>query len=86
MEGMLIASSNRGRYAVQDAEQGSYLDLTSGMPCEVWLGGNWVAGTIEHGALYIIRDLSSTASRGYYFVDTIGERCGLCLGMKVRLP
>ena len=87
-EGILIMSSNRGRYAFQDAPEGPYGDLTSGDRCEILLGGHWIAGSIEHsGSIYVDEDLPYKAHRGYFFVADADRRpCGLCLGMKVRMP
>src|SRR5260370_40480243 len=42
----LVASSNRGRYALNDPETGH--DLTSGEPIAILLGGQWLEGHIEH--------------------------------------
>jgi hypothetical protein len=42
----LVASSNRGRYALNDPETGH--DVTSGEPIAFLLGGRWIAGRIEH--------------------------------------
>jgi hypothetical protein len=42
----LVASSNRGRYALDDPETGH--DLTSGEPIAILLGGQWIPGRIEH--------------------------------------
>ncbi|HYU76722.1 MAG TPA: DUF5348 domain-containing protein [Ktedonobacteraceae bacterium] len=46
-EGILVASSNSGRYAVDDPEHGQ--DLTGGQVLEIFLGGVWISGSIEHG-------------------------------------
>jgi hypothetical protein len=80
-EGLLQASSNRGRYEL-DSSGG---DLTSGDRCDLWLGGRWIAGNIEHtGRLYA--DASTgRALGGYYFVANDGGVCGLCVGMRVRV-
>ncbi len=50
-EGTLVASSNSGRYAIDDPEHGQ--DLTGGQVLEIFLGGVWISGSIEHaGRLY----------------------------------
>ena len=86
-------SSNRGRYAFDDAQYGH--DLTTGEPVEIMLDGHWVHGRVEHSGLptqkYPCADgcYSLTGKDGlhigYYFIDTQGNVCGLCVGMKVRL-
>ncbi len=85
-EGTLHLSSNRGRYEVRDAQEGPFLDLTSGDRCEVLLGGRWIAGSVELGRVYSIEELPHKQVKGYYFISDDGARCGLCEGMKVRLP
>jgi len=86
-EGVLIPSSNRGRYAVKDAPEGPYIDLTSGDMCEALLGRQWIIGVIEHSAeMYADPDLPYKAHRGYYFLAHDGSVCGLCMGMRVRVP
>ena len=82
-EGLLTASSNRGRYSIGSPDGP---DITSGQPCEVWLGGTWIAGKIEHsGGLYLDADLPYKAVRGYCFVSSEGGMCGVCFGLRVRL-
>ena len=84
IEGLLTASSNRGRYAI-GAPDGP--DLTSGQPCEIYMGGTWIAGRIEHsGGLYLDEDLPYKAVRGYCFWAPDGGICEICFGMKVRIP
>lgn len=67
----LVHSTNRGRFALDDSEHGQ--DITSGYVLDVRIGGHWIAGRVEH------------ASTGYYFQSTVGDVCGLCTGMKVRM-
>jgi Domain of unknown function (DUF5348) len=43
----LVASSTKGRYALNDPETGH--DLTSGESIAILLGGQWNSGHIEHG-------------------------------------
>jgi Domain of unknown function (DUF5348) len=81
----LVASSNRGRYALDDPETGH--DVTSGEAIAILLGGKWIEGHIEHGReryasahLIVQRVLP-----GYYFIASDGAVCGLCTGMHVRL-
>jgi hypothetical protein len=78
-EGRLQASSNRGRYAL-DSIGG---DLTSGDRCGIWLGGRWIAGSIEHAGKLYADAPSGRAVRGYYFSAADGGVCGLCVGMRV---
>jgi Domain of unknown function (DUF5348) len=79
----LVASTNRGRYALDDPEG---QDITSGDRIAVWLGGQWIEGSVEHtGSLYA-NESSGRPERGYYFVASNGGVCGLCTGMRVRLP
>lgn len=82
----LVASSNRGRYALDDPEQGH--DLTSGEPIAIRLGGQWIEGHLEHGrGRYASEHLiSQRVLPGYYFIArSDGAVCGLCTGMQVRL-
>jgi Domain of unknown function (DUF5348) len=46
----LVASTNRGRYCLDDPECGH--DLTSGEPIALLLGGHWIEGRIEHSTMY----------------------------------
>jgi hypothetical protein len=79
----LVASRNRGRYALDDPDGP---DLTAGEAIAVWLGGQWIAGHIEHaGSLYAVERTGQT-ERGYFFCASDGTICGLCSGMRVRLP
>jgi len=73
-EGITVQSTNRGRYALDDAQYG--MDLTSGQPCDIWLEGKWVPGRIEH------------SGDGYYFLPAgVGvASVDLREGMKVRIP
>jgi hypothetical protein len=83
-EGTLVVSTNRGRYAVGDAETGA--DLTSGDRIAVWLGGQWVDGSVESGARLSTEVVPpGHPTRGYYFISDVGGVCGLCVGMKVRM-
>jgi Domain of unknown function (DUF5348) len=48
---MLLISSVRGRYALDDPLHGQ--DITSGQTLAILLGGHWIEGSIEHaGGLY----------------------------------
>ena len=83
---ILVASSTRGRYALDDATYGH--DVTSGERIAIFLGGRWITGRVEHGYLLYstagdIAEMGVTS--GYYFVSDKGDRCGLCVGMKVKL-
>jgi Domain of unknown function (DUF5348) len=81
----LVASSNRGRYALDDPEQGH--DLTSGEPIAILLGGTWTLGRIEHSRERYASEhlISQRVLPGYYFIASDGAVCGLCTGMQVRL-
>ena len=87
-EGTLIASTNRGRYALDDPDEfPPFRDLTSGDVCEIFLGGQWVRGSIEHANMLYADEVTNRIERGYYFVaSNNGGTCGLCVGMKIRLP
>jgi hypothetical protein len=85
IEGKLVHSSNSGRYAIDDPSIGS--EITSSQVCEIFLGGNWIKGIFEHsGNLYAIEGTEQVAFSGYYFIADNGGICGLCTGMKVRIP
>jgi hypothetical protein len=77
----LVASSNRGRYAL-DESGGS--DLTAGDTIAIYLGGQWIEGHIEHAGHLYAREYRDQPERGYYFCATDGSCCGLCTGMRVR--
>jgi Domain of unknown function (DUF5348) len=82
----LVASSTKGRYALDDPETGH--DLTSGEPIAIRLGGQWIEGHIEHSRQrYASAHLiSQHILPGYYFIaSSDGAVCGLCTGMQVRL-
>jgi Domain of unknown function (DUF5348) len=82
----LVASSTKGRYALNDPETGH--DLTSGESIAILLGGQWNPGHIEHGrGRYASAHLvSQHILPGYYFIArSDGAVCGLCTGMQVRL-
>ena len=81
----LVASSIKGRYALDDPEEGH--DLTSGEPLAILLGGQWIEGHIEHSrqrnaSAHLV---SQHILPGYYFIARDGAVCGLCTGMQVRL-
>jgi hypothetical protein len=88
---VLVASSNSGRFALNEAEG---FDLTCGQVISVLLGGQWVDGCVEHThGLYpqertfeeIMRKTPLRYLGGYFFVAHDGNICGLCVGMQVRL-
>jgi hypothetical protein len=80
---MLVISSTRGRYALDDAEHGQ--DITSGQALAILLDGRWIEGSIEHaGGLYTLEQAAQPFSSGYYFLASDSNVCGLCVGMKVR--
>jgi hypothetical protein len=78
----LVPSTNRGRYALDDPQG---YDLTAGDVVAILIAGRWREGTSENGAVYSIEALPHQAVKGYYFITRDGERCGLCIGMQVRL-
>jgi Domain of unknown function (DUF5348) len=82
----LVASSTRGRYALDDPFEGH--DITSGEPIAILLNGRWVDGSVEYASnTYAApyQESSRLTLSGYYFVGLHGGVCGLCTGMKVRL-
>lgn len=85
-EGTLIASSNRGRYAFDDEQGPPYSDITSGQLCAIQLAGQWVSGSVEHTHSLYADEVTGRVERGYYFIAEDGSRCGLCVGMRVRIP
>jgi hypothetical protein len=79
----LVPSTNRGRYALDDQHIGH--DLTSGEALALLLGGQWIEGRVEHASSLYASERSSKLEKGYYFIDSNSQICGLCSGMKVRL-
>jgi hypothetical protein len=82
----LVASTTRGRYALDDAIIGR--ELTSGDAIVIFLDGRWISGWVEHGSqLYTIEGyaVGMGVKSGYYFLSDNGGQCGLCVGMQVRL-
>jgi Domain of unknown function (DUF5348) len=73
----LVPSTNRGRYALDDPEQGH--DLTSGEQVAIVLGGQWIEGRVEHANLiYAIEGCISPhnlTSAGYSFIASDGRQC-----------
>jgi len=80
----LVPSTNRGRYALDDLQTGH--DLTSGESLALLLGGQWIPGRVEHGSSLYASERSGHMEKGYYFIDSNGQMCGLCTGMIIRLP
>lgn len=90
---LLVASSNSGRFALGDPDG---RDLTSGDHIEIFLGGHYIPGRVEHtgNLIPIERTLGEAMNqspqqylKGYHFIsDLTGNICGLCVGMRVRLP
>jgi len=79
----LVASSNRGRYALDDPQAGQ--DITSGSALAILLAGLWIPGRIEHGGALYASERGGQPESGYYFLASVGGSCGLCAGMKVKL-
>jgi Domain of unknown function (DUF5348) len=77
---MLVASTNRGRYAL-DTSDG--VDVTAGTRLAVLISGCWIWGMVEHGRVYSGED--GGIKRGYYFLADDGGSCGLCVGMQVQV-
>ena len=86
IEGTLVPSTNGGRYAVNSPDG---VDLRSGDIIEIYLGGHWIMGAVEHtGQVYVIERyllVRESPVAGYYFVAQDGSVCGLLVGMKVRV-
>lgn len=80
----LVASSNRGRYALDDPQAGQ--DITSGDALAILLAGKWIEGSVERtGNIYADEHGARPVTGGYYFVARGGGICGLCAGMKVMV-
>lgn len=83
-EGLLVLSSNSGRYALGDAEEG--MDLTGGTVCEIFFGprGEWIKGSVEHASGIYAEEGLPQGHSGYYFIGPAGI-VGLVVGMRVRV-
>jgi hypothetical protein len=79
----LVPSTNRGRYALDDPHTGHERDL--GEALALLLGGQWIEGRVEHGSNLYASERSGQVEKGYYFIDSNGQICGLCSGMIIRL-
>lgn len=73
-EGILVPSTNRGRFALDDAVEGR--DITSGDVVSLLVDGQWVAGQVEHSLKH---------HGGYYLLAHNGNTYPLRAGMKARL-
>jgi hypothetical protein len=92
-EGTLVASTNAGRYALGDPETGP--DITSGTVLAIRLADRWIHGSVEYThEIYVNMGMQHLGEPprlprvldGYYFIATDdGSRCGLCVGMEIRL-
>ncbi len=82
-EGLLVLSTNTGRYALNSMLGQEGHDITSGTSLEIFLGGRWWAGTVEHSGGIYAEDGNPQGINGYYFIS-MGGICGLCVGMRVR--
>ena len=78
----LVPSTNRGRYALDDPKG---QDITGGDSIAIWLGGQWIEGSVEHAGKLYASEASGRAESGYYFIARTGGMCSLCAGMHVRL-
>lgn len=85
VEGTLASSPNRGRYIIDDPDP--RYELTSGQRLAVLLGGHWIEGEVNIAPFLYASDywVEPRTLRGYYFTASDGTRCGLCVGMRVRL-
>ncbi len=85
VEGLLVLSSNSGRYTIGDPQEG--IDLTSGTICEIFFGsrGEWIKGTVEHDAHGIYAQEGNPRGHGGYYFIGPGGICGLVAGMRVRV-
>jgi len=81
--GYLATSANRGRYQV--GHEADSPDITSGQRCAMFLGGRWIEGRIEYGLCYVNEHTDKMLRSGYFFIDLMGNACGVCMGMLVRL-
>jgi hypothetical protein len=84
-EGILASSPNKGRYIIDDPEP--RYELTSGMRIAVLLGGHWIEGQVAIDSFLYASDLwvMPRTLRGYFFIADDNTRCGLCVGMRVRI-
>jgi len=79
----LVPSTNRGRYALDDPNGP---DLTSGDAVAILLGGTWTLGSVEHASHLYASESTGQTERGYSFRAADSSVCGLCTGMRVRIP
>lgn len=92
-EGTLVASSTQGRYCLGEPEFGR--EITAGQPLAIMLNEQWIEGSVEYAhEMYTNMGMQYLGELprlprvldGYYFIGKDGGICGLCVGMKVRLP
>ena len=85
IEGVLASSPNKGRYILDDPEPRH--ELTSRMRIAVYLGGHWIEGQVAIDSFLYASDLwvEQRTLRGYFFIADDNSRCGLCVGMRVRI-
>ena len=90
----VIPSTNRGRYALSEPDEGDDRDLTGGDALSILLGGQWRKGQIKHARRALLRSPHRPGTTtswdrgiqpGYSFIARDGSVCGPCTGMQVRL-
>jgi hypothetical protein len=77
--GILFASTNRGRYAIDHAWGPN---VTAGTRMIMLLGSHWISGTVEHALVY---SSEAALARGYYCIADSDGCCGLSVGMQVKV-
>ena len=82
---MLVPSTNRDRYALDDPDHGR--ELTSGSSIAILLYGQWIEGKVKHAEFLRAGDynIKERVPGGYYFIASDGSVYPLCSGMKICL-
>jgi Domain of unknown function (DUF5348) len=82
---MLVPSTNKDRYALDDSEHGR--EITSGSSIAILLHGKWREGKVKQAESLHTGDynMKERVPGGYYFIARDDNVYTLCSGMKICL-